>query len=343
MKKSLLLTFLLTTLLFLMLVQLSSKNTSATEYIRQIKDCTNKVELSKPTQNELEESAISCVSLVLEEVIRNKKVEGILPYLKEMNMRPGFARICHISSHKAAINAFDSSRSLYDQHDQVNTITCDSGMYHGFWEAVGYSKPSLDTWRELIQWCEEKSKTLLDAGNCGDAAGHAAFDATKEQHSAVRLACFLFSADILRSECAEGVLMQRFIPGSGSPGTDPLPTLTNMPKLCEKLRYEEASIAKGCFRGIGWLLGQTAKTESQNLIFQSLSEGEAVCRALESGYNDCTDRYYETLKTRTFIQYILPLEGCASFKIKGLNERAYANCIEYVTFSNMNISDKART
>lgn len=317
------------TVLFL---NVDKKNQSANDYVAMIKKCTSKVNMDIPEQDAIEASAIDCVSLVLEDAIRNEKARAVMPFLKEMNKKSGFARICHIASHRAGIKAFNKNESLIKQHDNVNSITCDSGMYHGFWEAVGYSKPSLEVWTELTSWCESQGNIVSDAGNCGDAAGHAAYDATKDQHAAVDLVCYLFSADVLISECVEGVLMQRFIPGSGSPGDDPLPPLDQLHELCSVLKDKKQSIAKGCFKGVGWLLAQKAKPDNEKLLSESVKVAEYTCALLGRGKNDCADRFYETMKTRTFIKSQLN-EGVCNER----DEYFYRKCKDFVTFVNANM------
>jgi hypothetical protein len=129
--------------------------------------------------------------------------------------RPDLFAACHNGGHRAAVEFtnrnWDPTASYEDQLRQFNAIigsandVCQNGFIHGFYDAVGYARPGLDSFRAAAAICEATSMPLID---CGHGLGHSAWYATGDFEQAARL-CGVFTSD-LRYRCDDGILM--FLP-----------------------------------------------------------------------------------------------------------------------------------
>jgi hypothetical protein len=210
---------------------------------------------------------------------------------------PWFADACHLGSHEAG-HALASSVGAVEALALVTNM-CSSGLIHGVFDAVGSGSPGEETWRSLARTCVELRSRGPAA--CPDGMGHAAWDATGDVVAAEQI-CAVFDDFAARSECAEGVVMQRFEPATErlNRGRDQRPFDPN--DYCRT--GSDPAILQGCLHGVGWLLANdlAARADAVGALRGSVDPvaipslvstflaGVRTCEELGAGERACTHR-----------------------------------------------------
>lgn len=126
--------------------------------------------------------------------------------------RPDTLTACHNGGHLSASifteRFWDKDASFDTQLAQLLTIAqhlddlCQNGFVHGFYDAIGKSKPGPDSFRAAAEVCK---RTQVDFIDCGHGLGHTAWYATEDFTEAAAI-CGLFD-DERRYRCDDGVIM----------------------------------------------------------------------------------------------------------------------------------------
>jgi len=210
---------------------------------------------------------------------------------------PFFADACHLGAHEAG-------RALALRMDpadalSVSSSVCSSGLVHGIFDALGETSPDFATWDELASVCEDLRRR--EPAACADGMGHAAWDVTGDVAYAEEL-CLTFTEYSARSECAEGVQMQRYAPATERAGR---PRDERPLEVAEICRIEsEPSILEGCRHGIGWLLANdiaaladshdalrgAVPVEARSPLAAQFATAAAACSTLFDGEAACSHR-----------------------------------------------------
>lgn len=212
-----------------------------------------------------------------------------------------FGNICHLAAH-------DAGSSHAGQTDPISALEltsdfCFSGFVHGVFDFLGAADYTVKEWADIAKACERISAQRPMA--CADGLGHASWDFLKEPSKAFEN-CEIFNLDDKVSECAEGVVMQMFQPAVVKKSSKVLPLPADKEVICEDLT--SINLKKGCFLGIGWLLGNEVATASAPYLSQGqypesnkkdllkvFMESVDTCLELAEGSSDCLARFFTSV------------------------------------------------
>jgi hypothetical protein len=220
---------------------------------------------------------------------------------------PWFADACHLGSHEAGHDLARKAGAV--KALSLVSNMCSSGLIHGIFDAVGADLSSKQNWKLLAETCINLRSRGPAA--CPDGMGHAAWDATGDATAAEEI-CTLFTDSSARSECSEGVVMQRFEPATEGVNRARDLRPADPTKICRS--RSDASILDGCYRGIGWLLANdlAAKADAVGALRGSVSEkaipllvdvfrsGLNTCKDLGAGERACTHRLLTSVPVALF-------------------------------------------
>ncbi len=126
--------------------------------------------------------------------------------------RPDLFAACHTGGHIGAVGLteriWDPTASYDEQLAQFDRLVgslndvCQNGFIHGFYDAIGYAQPGMDSFRAAAEICNRITLPFVD---CGHGLGHSAWIATKDTAKAAAI-CGLFRDD-KRYSCDDGVIM----------------------------------------------------------------------------------------------------------------------------------------
>ena len=181
--------------------------------------------------------------------------------------RPDLFAACHTGGHIGAVGLtnriWDPKASYEEQLSQfdrligsVNDI-CQNGFTHGFYDAIGYAKPGMDSFRAAAEICNRITMPFVD---CGHGLGHSAWLATQDTAQAAAI-CGLFRDDSKRYSCDDGVIMYVGDKWRGDGMSiyvsdsdfDPEAYYQRIPSVCETwpaLRAGDPNPRRGCWAGI---------------------------------------------------------------------------------------------
>jgi hypothetical protein len=128
--------------------------------------------------------------------------------------RPDVYTVCHNGSHKIGKITLDRAVAKHGLDEAVlqhlisaGRTSCMGGLVHGVLDAVGFMTSEVEVFAKVIRACMNSSEDAV--GYCGDAVGHAAWDAFYDIDKAAE-ACSHFPTQMSRFECSEGVLMRMY-------------------------------------------------------------------------------------------------------------------------------------
>jgi hypothetical protein len=237
-----------------------------------------------------------CVKEFMLEALQENRVASILPAMDDLDSRA--PTVCHNAAHAAGVASWANDERWRERIDIASVRNCNSGLLHGVLVAAARDNLTLDQWKALAEWCNPRAG---DLANCGDAIGHGAWEATLDEGEAVKI-CALIETALWRSECSEGVVMQKFEPaGRGNIRreipTDPVPVCAHVPA------GSDAELRTGCVRGVMYLRHQQLGDLSG---FGDRATRESVvggildtCNAFELAVRPrCEARFFELFRFR---------------------------------------------
>jgi hypothetical protein len=166
-----------------------------------------------PTANELFRGKEGCFDRsAIEAAAASPSPVDVFVALRALSLaRPDVFTLCHNASHRVGEIAMrrldaagqlrrDEMREFLDQ----SATTCQGGLVHGLYDALGYMGASLEEFEMAIGACEDSQ---VPTGQCADAVGHAAWDSLEDVVKSLGV-CALWSSGQDQDVCAEGVLMR---------------------------------------------------------------------------------------------------------------------------------------
>ena len=212
-----------------------------------------------------------------------------------------FGNICHLAAHDAG--SFHAKQTDPVSALELTSDFCFSGFVHGVFDFLGAANYSTSEWQEIAYACEKISSERPMA--CADGLGHASWDFMQNPEKAFEN-CEIFTLSDKVAECAEGVVMQMFQPAVVKESSKILPSPKDKKTICKDL--ENSSVQKGCFFGIGWLLGNEVATVSAPYLYQGdypnnqkdnllrvFTASLDSCMGLAEGSPDCLARFFTSI------------------------------------------------
>lgn len=254
------------------------------------------VPANTPYGAEMNQEQEDCVEQFMLEALQENRVASILPAMDDLDRR--VPTVCHNAAHAAGVASWVNDERWRDRIDIASVRNCNSGLLHGVLVAAARDNLTFDQWTALAEWCNPRAS---DLANCGDAIGHGAWEATLDETEAVKI-CALIETALWRSECSEGVVMQKFEPaGSGNVRreipADPAPICAHVPV------DGDVELRTGCVRGVMYLRHQQLGDISG---FDDTATRESVvggildtCNAFEESVRvRCEARFFELFRFR---------------------------------------------
>jgi hypothetical protein len=243
----------------------------------------------------------ACLAEVMTDALRTDQIANIMPALEEYDKRA--QSTCHSAGHDAGIAAYNAEKEKWIAIIQRSAqLICNSALLHGVFTAAGASELTENQWEFILNWCDTLNPLKEKIANCGDAIGHAAWDQFKEAKKSV-LMCEKLSTELWRSECSEGVLMQRYAPVVSDSPEEELPE--NLTTLCDHVdRNDNSGIRRGCMRGIGYVLAasvlQNGWDSGQGIKDEDVNAALIVC----STYSTADQRFCEERFMESFVDVL---------------------------------------
>jgi hypothetical protein len=245
----------------------------------------------------------ACLAEVMTDALRTDQVASIMPALEEYDKRA--QSTCHAAGHDAGIAAYKAEEDKWIAIIQRSAqLICNSALLHGVFTAAGVGGLTENQWDFVLNWCDTLNPLKDKIANCGDAIGHAAWDQFKEPKRSV-LICEKLSTELWRSECSEGVLMQRYAPVvSESPGEE-LPE--NLTTLCDHTdQGDDTGVRRGCMRGIGYILSANVLRNGWDSD-QGIQQGKVIAAlAVCSSYSFKDQRFCEERFMESIVDILTP-------------------------------------
>ena len=170
---------------------------------------------------------------------------------------------CHDAAHSAGESAMLKVGWRQAANQVESFSACSSGLLHGVFDGLAEVELTEQDWVDFGRWCAEESSGIAD---CGDSFGHLSWKKLRNTEAAI-LRCLYIDSDKAdsnlsrRTDCADGVLMSRFLPGVGyqqEPLTDEM-----IPRFCDMLlavpNDSDGDLILGCHAGIGYIIAMTSK------------------------------------------------------------------------------------
>ena len=242
-----------------------------------------------------------CIEDVMVEALETGQIEVIRDVMVRMDSQSNLHGHCHAPAHAAG------GRVLENNHDWNKAVTladyniCSSGLLHGVFDSLGKEKISSAEWLKVTAWCSNVDGRPRGQGNCGDATGHAAWDSTGDVGKALNI-CETITFKILRSPCAEGIIMQQYSPIS-RPSDRTTITEDQVVAICESSEGRTDDLREGCLRGIGYAVAtqlQLRDTTTWEFLAPAklnpvLEGGAAFCAKFGDEAPLCLGRFWEII------------------------------------------------
>ena len=242
----------------------------------------------------------SCVTGVMVDALKENKILDLEPTMTRMDTRNSLRTLCHEAAHAAGQQIFRETGDWRASVDVADRLVCNSGLLHGVFDGLAKQRVSSDQWVAIAAWCSDVSKRQSGQGNCGDATGHAAWDASRSSAEALGV-CALITVDFLASQCAEGIVMQQFTPASRLDESIPLPRASVL-EVCAASVGLAAPLRSGCLKGIGYVTGTSLELQSRDgsdltgeQLRAVIRDGLSYCSPFAAEASDCMVRYWETM------------------------------------------------
>ena len=215
-----------------------------------VEDCLEKIMIAAYETNQVEK-----MSYALQEVVD-----------KDVN----FYMLCHSVAHTAGLQSLEFNNNVTELLDQAakNTV-CDWGMGHGILDALAETKPSIEEFKQVSNWCNEQINDLRLYSLCVDGLGHVAWGGTSSFQEAVQW-CEQIEDESGRSMCGGGIVMQKYAPASGIGGETPSDLHQDMVNLCKDWEQyvSEPGALDGCFAGAAYIYGLDIVKELNTIWLQ---------------------------------------------------------------------------
>ena len=197
---------------------------------------------------------VACTSEVMENAVREGRTSELFTIMERLQ-RDG-NDLCHYAAHRSGAQLLGSADDWELYASRVDVNVCDSGLLHGVFDRFAQLRPTEEHWRAVAAWCTTQQLDPTSA-NCGDAVGHAAYDATGSREKAAAICALLVDVEVgRRGECTEGVVMQEFRPISKPDKWQIAVDKSVLIGVCGHLPDDGTTLHRGCAQGIGWVLAQ---------------------------------------------------------------------------------------
>ena len=236
----------------------------------------------------------NCLTEVITYAVVQDRVAEILPEIDRLNaIAPQF---CHLATHTAVALAWPAGDDEWQQLiDRVNVPNCNSGLLHGLFDAAATKGWDVEDWRPLTSWCDLQEPGF-DQANCGDAVGHAAWQAYADRETVSKV-CMQMTKKNWVVECGDGMVMQEFDPAKRDGRR--FIELSDLPSVCTHVPVGDTTgLREGCLRGVGYVIAErfrvpqsTGSIPPREKIEAAILKNQSYCAPFGEEQIHCVDRF----------------------------------------------------
>lgn len=195
---------------------------------------------------------------------------------------PGFANACHDISHDVGKTLARRDLNHAVTVAEVSSMTCVTGMLHGYLETLATNGVSSETVSSIIAACTTIAGGQEQSG-CADGVGHMLWIMNGDFAVAAQQ-CEEFRAPAFNMQCSYGVVMlAATIPTDAPVGTPSPISAAEMVNVCAAWPVAGDIGQYGCGQGVGYILSGSARQvylDMQN-AGRTLGDGSSEALAVE--------------------------------------------------------------